>query len=305
MKWLLWISLVLTAAHASAGESFELGRRFREAAGVSDAQMQQVQPALQEHAAQLQGIAAKFQGQGLAQLPQVEDDLKVAQTNLQSAVSGILDPANLDKLEELHGQMGEELQAQLLEGTAGDVMKSLQASADQAKALKPLVSGQLEELGELFSSAWKTGGLEALPELQKSIEAHRKQFDEGLAKILSADQMATFQQQRDDILQKFEGELGNQDVATIVAQLGNLGQHKDEVNAILQDGFKAKADTLRATGGDIQKQLQATGEEFAGVDEEIRNQIQGVLGDKAADQVDQIQQKGRQALRSRLGALAR
>lgn len=308
MKHMIWGILFMTTCHALADEPFEpgaLGRRFREAASLSDTQMHQAAPALEEQATRLQGIAEQYRDETLAQLPQAEQELKAAQEHLDKALSGVLDPANRDKLQALHDQMGEELRSQLLGGMAGDMMETLKATGEQAKELQPLVSSQTEELGKLFSSAWETGGLEALPDLQKELEAHQKTFDKGLAGILTPDQMSAFQKKRGELLQQFEGELGEHDVSQILEQLGDLGQNRDQVAAILEGGFKDKADQLNAAHADFKKQAELLGSDFADVDEEVRGQIQGVLGDEAAQKVGQIQAEGRRALRSRLGALAR
>lgn len=301
VKSLTTVLLMVAASSTLGGGRFNadaLRQRLQDAAAPPADAAGQTQSALDEHARQLQGIADK--AQGIDQLPQATEDLAAVQADLEKSLSGVLDPANLDKLEGLHEQLGNELRTQIMDGVAGDVLKDLKPTADQVKALKPMITEQLTDLGQLFDSAWKTGGLEAMPDLQKAWTEQQGRFDQKLSAVLKPEQLQSLQTKRKEILDRFEGQLGEKDVSEILGQLGELGQHGDEVASILQEGFAAKADRLKAIQPDLKKEVQGAFGGFEDIDAQVQEQVTGLLGEQAGDVLGQLQEHERATLGIRL-----
>lgn len=305
MRSYLVTMMVIAAIQASAGGRFDssaLAEKLHEASGAAGEQLKQLQPQLDAQGEQLSGIVTAYRDQGLAKLPQVKEEFDAARVHLERATATILDPENLDQLKALHAKLGDAARDDILEKIGDRMLQGLNVSADQLKALGPLMSSHLRDVSRLLDTAWEAGGLEALPDLHAQLKGLWGGLDKSLSEILSPEQMKILQNLHAEALRKFESELGGREASDILKQLGDVGQNRDEITGILQDGFREKAEHLKGAQADLAARGKQTLEVLAEVDAGTRERLGSVLDGDTAQSIESIQDEKLSGLRSRLSS---
>ncbi len=275
-------------------------KKLQDSANVPADASPEVKSSIDTHAQTLTSITQKAQQGGLAALPQANAQMESAQKQLNQTLGDTLGSLDQKELEDIHSQISDELREEILNSSTGQMIKDLNVQGDQLKKVTPLVKSQMEKISDMFSTAWASGGIAGLQDIQSNLEGLQTDFDKQISSVLTKDQFQKMQSERNKLISQFQTLLEDNDVARIVSQLGDLGEHKDEIEGILKDGFSQKADILKNSKDQLKNQARGTLDQIADVDGQVQGKVKGILGDKAGDTVGEYQKKGLASLRDRL-----